>query len=196
MSSTTTIPVPEQWPPEVAESFEPVRYLGKGGFASVILGKRKTAEEGKPKFVALKVVGSKDVTRQEVGYAHREIDILSELNHPGIMQVLQHWEPPPKEHRCAAVMALSFARGPTVEQLLKKGGALSSVFGRVVCAQIVDVLAYVHSRAVIHRDIKPDNIIVTGAAYELDEIWDEKIVEGQVEDWDELTKKWKVTFGA
>eukprot|EP00527_Entomoneis_sp_CCMP2396_P001076 CAMPEP_0198147762 /NCGR_PEP_ID=MMETSP1443-20131203/37636_1 /TAXON_ID=186043 /ORGANISM="Entomoneis sp., Strain CCMP2396" /LENGTH=427 /DNA_ID=CAMNT_0043812227 /DNA_START=109 /DNA_END=1389 /DNA_ORIENTATION=+ len=189
-----SIPVPEQWPQEVLDKYEAVRHLGKGGFASVILGKRKEPEEGKPKFVAIKVVGSKYVTRQDVGYAHREMDILAELNHPNIMKVLEHWEPPRKDHQCAAIMALTFAKGPTLEQLLKKGGALSSVFGRIVCAQIVDVLAHIHSRAVLHRDIKPDNMIVTGSAYEMDEIWDEILIESEIDNWDELTKKWKLTF--
>jgi len=187
------VSVPDQWPKEVSDKYEPVRSLGKGGFASVMLGKRKDPT-AKPKFAAIKVVGSKDVTRQEVGYAHREIDILSELNHPNIMKVLEHWEPPVKDHRCAAIMALSFHKGPTLDQLLKKGGSLSNVFGRVVCAQLVDVLAFIHSRAVLHRDIKPDNMIISGAAYELDEIWDEIIVESEVTDWSQYTKKWTLTM--
>ena len=59
-------------------------------------------------------------------------------------------------------MALSYSKGPTVESLLHHGGALSNVFGRVVVAQVVSALAYIHYRGVVHRDIKPDNIIVSG----------------------------------
>ena len=47
----------------------------------------------------------------------------------------------------------------TVESLLRYGGALSTLFGRVVIAQVIDAVAYLHFRAVLHRDIKPDNII-------------------------------------
>eukprot|EP00523_Entomoneis_sp_CCMP467_P015197 CAMPEP_0168771926 /NCGR_PEP_ID=MMETSP0725-20121227/3690_1 /TAXON_ID=265536 /ORGANISM="Amphiprora sp., Strain CCMP467" /LENGTH=444 /DNA_ID=CAMNT_0008821423 /DNA_START=11 /DNA_END=1345 /DNA_ORIENTATION=- len=192
------IAVPPQWPAEVAEKYEPVRHLGKGGFGSVILGKRKDDPNASPKFAALKVVGSEDVTKQEVGYAHRELDILSELSHPNIMKVLEFWEPPRKEHRCAAIMALTFARGPTLQALLTKGGRLSPVFGRTVCAQLVDAIAYVHSRAVLHRDVKPDNIIVSGAAYEVDEIWDDDQLplpaHDTMEDWAPHVKRWPLTL--
>lgn len=132
--SSIKMSIPSQWPPEVSEIYEPVRELGRGGFASVILARRKDAgKDCVDKLVAMKVVGEKDPTRQEVGYAHREIDILKELNHPNIMRLVQYWEPP----ACAAVMALSYVKGSTLESLLGIGGRLSLNFARVVTAQLV-----------------------------------------------------------
>ena len=66
------------------------------------------------------------------------------------------------KNNAICVIALSYAKGPTVESLLQHGGALSNVFGRVVLAQVVDTVAYMHYRGVLHRDIKPDNIMITG----------------------------------
>jgi serine/threonine protein kinase len=66
------------------------------------------------------------------------------------------------KNNAICVIALSYAKGPTVESLLQHGGALSNVFGRVILAQAVDTVAYMHYRGVLHRDIKPDNIMVTG----------------------------------
>jgi 3-phosphoinositide dependent protein kinase-1 len=143
-----SIQAPPQWPPEVVELYEPLRELGRGGFASVILARNKKSGE----FHAIKVVGSKATTRKEMGYALREIDILAETNHPGIMKLIQHWEPPVDARMCAAVMALSYAEGPTLEKLLKLGGKLSFSFSRVVAAQLVDAVDYLHGRAVVHRD--------------------------------------------
>lgn len=186
-----TLDVPFQWPPEVSSTYEPLGVLGKGGFASVVLGQnRETGER-----VALKVVGSSEYGPQEYGYAHREIDILRELDHPNIMKLLQYWELPPDSNKCAAVLALSYAKGPTLEKLLQKGGAVSLSFARVVGAQLVDVVAYMHSHAVMHRDIKPDNLVIVGAALTQEEIWDSREKEP---DWNQLQRKWSmilVDFG-
>ena len=100
------IAAPTQWPKEVSTYYEPIRKLGSGGFGAVVLGKLKkdsTSQEeeddddgpnhsGDEK-VAIKVVGSRQVTDMDVGYAHREMDILTELSHPSIMRLIRVWEP-------------------------------------------------------------------------------------------------------
>ena len=70
--------VPSQWPPAVAQVYEPVRVLGRGGFAAVTLARRKQTKggEGAAEFAALKVVGSangdsSNTARTEAAYAHR-----------------------------------------------------------------------------------------------------------------------------
>ena len=211
----TAIAAPPQWPPEVTEKYEPIRRLGKGGFATVLLARQKATDKEEV-LVAIKVVGSQAASQQEHGYAHREIDILQELQHPNIMKVYDFWEAPPtpvhkttnnNSHGCAAVMALSYSRGPTLEHLLKHGGAVSLSFGRVVMAQLVDAIAYCHGRAVIHRDIKPDNVVITGASARQDEIWNDTSTttmdsegtditnhdEDEI-DWKKLRQKWHVTL--
>jgi serine/threonine protein kinase len=184
---------PDEWPLEIQESYDPIRILGKGGFASVVLAREKKATENpdgssKNNKVAIKVVGGihdvgidltfaeiKQQRDQAVLYARREIEILTHVHHRNIVRLFHHWivksedenenenESETKNIRkhdlTAAVLVLEYVKGPTVESLLKHGGALSTIFGRVVIAQAMDAIAYLHCHAVLHRDIKPDNIL-------------------------------------
>ncbi|GAX12052.1 hypothetical protein FisN_8Lh154 [Fistulifera solaris] len=174
---------PHEWPDEVVQQYEAIRPVGKGGFASVVLAKHKDTGHK----VAMKIVVS--TNRQQMGYCNRELDILKELHHPNIMKLIDHWQP----SEYCAVMALSYSPGPTLLQLLRYRGALNFVFARVIIAQLVDAILYLHSRAVVHRDIKPDNLIVSGASLEQDEIWDSSTSESD-SDYKVLVQKWHLTL--
>ena len=133
------------WPKEVIDRYEPVRKLGKGAFGVVVLAKRKqeTATEGNDanEFVAVKMVTAK--TNTQTQYAHREMNILQEINHPNIVKLIESWEPHDSIH--SATMILSYADGRTLNYLLENVGAPSPAFGRVVIAQLIDAVAYLHS---------------------------------------------------
>lgn len=228
---------PDEWPGEIKESYDPIRILGKGGFASVVLASEKNAAAtasstsmnttsigSKKNKVAIKVVGGihetglnytiaeiQEQRNTAVLYARREIEILNHVKHPNIIRLYNHWiaedseDVNMKNEECltAAVLVLEYARGPTIESLLKHGGALSTTFGRVVIAQAMDAITYLHSHAVLHRDIKPDNILVTGAMSSDDSIWDNEEDADEVSlvpnqrpqpNWEALRSKYKVTL--
>ena len=107
------------------------------------------------------------------------------------MKLLDYWEPAAEERKCAAVMALNYVRGPTLEYILKKIGAPAMNFCHVVSAQLVDVVAFLHSHAVIHRDIKPDNMIVTGASFSQEDLYRD---EDEAPDCSALCQKWHLTL--
>jgi serine/threonine protein kinase len=64
-------------------------------------------------------------------------------------------------------------------------------FCRVVSAQLVDVIAFLQSHAVIHRDIKPDNMIIEGVDLDDDELYQNR---EDNPDWATLRKKWHLTL--
>ncbi|KAL3790144.1 hypothetical protein HJC23_009581 [Cyclotella cryptica] len=172
---SSVAPLP-QWPNEVLQKYTPIRVLGRGGFGCVYMAKVKNAKPDSPSHVAIKVVGSD-------GYAEREATILSELmkySHPNIIKLFGRFEP--RNDECARpCLVLSLACGPTLSYILKKGGALSLLMAKTISRQLIHAVAFLHGHAVIHRDIQPCNIIVSGTSLD-DELWwsDELDVDGKV----------------
>jgi calcium-dependent protein kinase len=130
------------WPKEMIDRFEPIRHLGRGAFATVVLAKRKLLPEGiDDELVAIKMVKAK--TNTQTQYVHREMYILQELNHPNIVKLIETLAP--QDLTFLTTLVLSNAEGRTLEYLLVNVGAPSLTFGRVVMAQLVDAVAYLHS---------------------------------------------------
>ena len=180
---------PAEWPPEISTHYAPVRVIGTGGFASVWMAKKKEVSSGKTpeeQHVAIKVM-------QDDGYAKREIAILSELSnkyaHPHIVRLIQehHTETPDgvgsstDKGNGVNCVVLSLARGPTLNCIISKHGSLGLVIAQVIARQLVDAVAFLHGHAVIHRDIQPCNVIVSGAQMNDDTWWsDKEDVDGKV----------------
>ena len=82
---------PKEWPREISEAYGPIRKLGTGGFASVVLARPKTKQQevhydvrhSIPKRVAIKVVGGSGESTENADaaslYARREIEILNQI---------------------------------------------------------------------------------------------------------------------
>ena len=152
-------PPPAEWPEEVSDLYSPIRVIGKGGFASVWMAKKKDNNSGsldKDSHVAVKIM-------KNDGYAAREVAILSELSkkysHPNIMRLLQHFQAkkgdPSKGLACGVnVTVLSLARGPTLNHILSKYGGLGLVIAQTISRQLIDAVAFLHGHAGEFLDIR------------------------------------------
>lgn len=141
-------------PGESVEHFEILGSLGKGGMGEVYVA-RDTRLGRK---VAIKtIVRRRDWSAAWKGRFLREARILSSLDHPHICRVLEFLERPD-----ADLLVLEFIEGCTLKQVLKEA-APSDSRAFSIAKQICAALAAAHERGIIHRDVKPDNVMITGS---------------------------------
>ena len=136
----------------LAARYEFLGLLGKGGFASVY--KVRSAALGR--FEALKVLN--DARASESGFAERfrhEARIAASLEHPSIVKVFEFGEA-----GGYFWYSMQLVEGPTVARELQLRGRLGAEKALRIAIPILDALDYAHARGVVHRDVKPDNIIL------------------------------------
>ena len=160
MASTTEMAVaPKDWPQEADDEFLRIRVLGRGAFGEVWLAQRRsTSTTPSNDYVAIKGVSIKSDNAGRT--AAREIAILKELHHPNIIQLVRDFEPasPTAEGRYFALAYVN--KGKDVGDLLEKRGALPICLAQLIARHLIAAVAYLHVRGVMHRDIKPDNLML------------------------------------
>jgi len=126
--------------------------IGSGGMGTVYRATQLSL--GRP--VALKVLPPNvSDDPQFVHRFHREAEILAALSHPNVVQVIDRGE---AEGRYFIVM--EYVDGESLRALLRRGPVPARDACRI-CAQLLDALDYAHKRGVIHRDVKPENILLS-----------------------------------
>mmetsp|Transcript_11147 Transcript_11147/g.23803 ORF Transcript_11147/g.23803 Transcript_11147/m.23803 type:complete len:430 (-) Transcript_11147:241-1530(-) len=177
---STPPPPPADWPPQADQDYDRIRVLGAGAFGEVWLAKAKRPDEnGSHSLVAIK--GVSITNESEDATAMREMAILSDLNHPNIIHLLHDYEPASASAK-GRYMALSYVNGPDLGELLEERGAVGLPLAQLIARDLISAVAYCHARGVMHRDIKPDNIMLEGCKEGKewlfdDEMWgDKKIV--------------------
>jgi serine/threonine protein kinase len=125
--------------------------LGEGGMAAVY----KAYQAGMDRYVALKILPRYFASDpQFVGRFEQEAKVLARLLHPHILPVHDYGEADGYTY-----IVMPFVDSGTLADLLR-GGPLSLAQIRSIIAQVGDALDYAHLQGVIHRDVKPSNILV------------------------------------
>ena len=130
------------------------KLLGSGSFGEVYL----TEKEGFPELFATKVINlNKNTSKKLLKYLNYELSIMKELNnHPNIIRFYDTFNSP---HHCYVVM--EYCNGGSLSDCLKKyGKPFPQEIIQYFMRQIVNGLKYIHSKRIIHRDIKMDNILI------------------------------------
>jgi Tol biopolymer transport system component len=141
------------FPEALAERYRLTRELGRGGMATVFLA--HDLKHGRD--VAVKVVHP--VLAAALGPARflREIEIAAQLHHPHIVPLYDSGE----AGGCLYYV-MPYEAGLSLRQKLARDGPLSLEDAVLVLHDVCDALAHAHEHGIIHRDIKPDNVLLSG----------------------------------
>ena len=137
---------------KINDRYEIKKLIGEGGMANVYLGYDTILERD----VAVKVLRG-DLADDEkfVRRFRREAQSASLLNHPNIVQIYDVGEDDGNFY-----IVMEYINGQTLKQLIKKRGKLSVPETIDIMSQLTDGLAHAHDSYIIHRDIKPQNIMI------------------------------------
>ena len=125
--------------------------LGRGGMGDVFLAHDEVLDRP----VAVKVFRPGSGTPQEQDRQRREARLLAQLSHPGLVAV---FDAGVAEDAGQAFLVMELVSGPTLAERLHSG-ALPAAEVSSMAAQLADALAYVHAQGIVHRDVKPANIL-------------------------------------
>src|SRR5580765_2887660 len=129
-----------------------VRKLGSGGMADVYLAEDQ--ELGRR--VALKLLDDRHANDEQfVERFRREAQSAAGLNHPNIVSIFERGQAEGTYY-----IAMEFLDGRTLKELLVKNGPPPIPIAIDYARQILSALSFAHRNGIVHRDIKPHNVVV------------------------------------
>ena len=141
--------------PRIVGKYELLKCLGCGGFAYVYLATNGSSDE----MLAIKVIPKKNVkTYDDQQRLQREIEATAFLHHPNIVQLHDFFSDIDNFYLvmdyCGGGSLNDYIKNPAIPKLREDQAA-------TIFAQIVAAVDYCHERGVVHRDLKPHNVLIT-----------------------------------
>lgn len=136
----------------IANRYEVVRHIGQGGMADVFLAIDTILN----RHVAVKILRA-DLSSDAVSILRfeREAQAATALTHKNIVEVYDVGD-----YKGHHYIVMEYVPGKTLKQVIRERGPLMNEEGIDIMKQLVSAIAEAHSRGIIHRDIKPQNVIV------------------------------------
>ncbi len=137
---------------KINNRYEIVKSIGEGGMANVYLANDKILDRK----VAIKVLrGDLSSDDKFIRRFQREALSVSNLSHPNIVEVYDVGEEDGEYY-----IVMEYIEGKTLKQLLKKRESLTLTEVIDIMTQLTDGISHAHESYIIHRDIKPQNIMI------------------------------------
>lgn len=154
---------PSEFEARLSDRYRVERLLGRGGMGAVHLARDLQLD----RLVAIKELPAEfasDPTLRERFL--REVRMAASFSHPNIVPVYAV-----EEHGQSLAFVMGFVEGESLAERVRRAGPLSSREAVRLLLDVAYALAYAHGRGVVHRDLKPDNIMIeraTGRALLMD----------------------------
>ncbi len=137
----------------LAPTFELDHEIGRGGMGIVYLARDSRLKRP----VAIKVLPPELAFRSDIRSRFlREAETAAQLSHPNIVPIFTV-----DERGGLVFFVMGYVEGETLAQRMQRDSPVPSAEARRLLTEVASALAYAHSRGVIHRDIKPDNILLS-----------------------------------
>ena len=139
------------------DDFEKLKVIGQGSFGQVLLVKKK----GSDIVYAMKILDKKNIMeRNEADHAKTEKNVLQKLVHPFLVNLHYSFQTPDKLY-----FVMDYVNGGELFFHLQKSRTFDEERTRFYCAEICCGLEYLHNSGVLYRDLKPENLLLTGEGH-------------------------------
>jgi len=142
--------------PAPGERYAIERELGRGAVATVYLARDRKHDRA----VALKILRPEVASASDARRFSREIAILARLHHPHVLHLYDSGTLALPDGRTGLFYVMPYVRGESLRQRLEREGPLPIGDAVHLAREVADALGYAHGEGVVHRDIRPENILL------------------------------------